>query len=90
MSEVAWKAKRTRSRTSNGLLKPKKQKTSMAFSRSGDKTQRNEDFEPEPESDIKDLEEEDLSEDDLLDDYGSSCRYEGYYGFDAFGKRGYM
>ncbi|KAG4167866.1 hypothetical protein ERO13_A13G222255v2 [Gossypium hirsutum] len=47
------------------------------------------DFEPEPESDIKDLEEEDLSEDDLLDDYGSSCRYEGYDGFDASGKRWY-
>ncbi|KAG4113439.1 hypothetical protein ERO13_D13G223901v2 [Gossypium hirsutum] len=46
-------------------------------------------FEPEPESDIKDLEEEDLSEDDLLDDYGSSCRYEGYHGFDASGKRWY-
>ncbi|PPD89422.1 hypothetical protein GOBAR_DD13650 [Gossypium barbadense] len=47
------------------------------------------DFEPEPESDIKGLEEDDLSEDDLLDDYGSSCRYEGYYGFDASGKRWY-
>ncbi|KAG4113491.1 hypothetical protein ERO13_D13G226650v2, partial [Gossypium hirsutum] len=76
-----------KSRTSNGLLKAKKQKTSMAFSHSGDKTKRNGDFEPEPESDIKDLEEEDLSEDDLLDDYGSSCRYEGYHGFDASGKR---
>ncbi|XP_016729927.2 uncharacterized protein [Gossypium hirsutum] len=32
MSEVARKAKRTRSRTSNGLLKAKKQKTSMAGS----------------------------------------------------------
>ncbi|TYH36585.1 hypothetical protein ES332_D13G275100v1 [Gossypium tomentosum] len=32
MSEVARKAKRTRSRTSNGLLKAKKQKTSMAVS----------------------------------------------------------
>ncbi|PPS14477.1 hypothetical protein GOBAR_AA06128 [Gossypium barbadense] len=94
MSVLARKAKRIRSLTSDGLLKAKKQKTSMrsilcwqaAFSRSGDKTKRNGDFEPEPESDIKDLEEEDLS-DDLLDDYGSSCRYEGYDGFDASGKR---
>ncbi|KAB2050397.1 hypothetical protein ES319_A13G243000v1 [Gossypium barbadense] len=116
MSVLARKAKRIRSLTSDGLLKAKKQKTSMrsilcwqaAFSRSGDKTKRNGDFEPEPESDIKDLEEEDLSdfesepesdikdleeedlsEDDLLDDYGSSCRYEGYDGFDASGKRWY-
>ncbi|XP_040965567.1 uncharacterized protein [Gossypium hirsutum] len=94
MSEVPRKAKRTRSRTSNGLLKAKKQKTSMGSilsqrRQNKEKWRYNEDFEPEPESDIKGLEEDDLSEDDLLDDYGSSCRYEGYYGFDASGKRWY-
>ncbi|KAK8262575.1 hypothetical protein V6Z12_D13G267700 [Gossypium hirsutum] len=95
MSEVPRKAKRTRSRTSNGLLKAKKQKTSMGSilsqrRQNKEKWRYNEDFEPEPESDIKGLEEDDLSEDDLLDDYGSSCRYEGYYGFDASGKRGFV
>ncbi|KAH1033667.1 hypothetical protein J1N35_045841 [Gossypium stocksii] len=93
MSEVASKAKRTRSRTSNGLLKAKKQKTSMGSilsqrRQNKEKWRYNEDFETEPESDIEDLE-EDLSEDDSLDDYGSSCRYEGYYRFDASGKRWY-
>ncbi|PPD89424.1 hypothetical protein GOBAR_DD13652 [Gossypium barbadense] len=127
MSEVASKAKRTRSRTSNGLLKPKKQKTSMGSilsqrRQNKEKWRYNEgelyvsllvlwnpckssvisvchdrkrDFEPEPESDIKDLEEEDLPEDDYDDSCRDSCRYEGYscrqgyYGFDASGKRWY-
>ncbi|XP_017603091.1 uncharacterized protein LOC108450123 isoform X2 [Gossypium arboreum] len=112
MSVLARKAKRIRSLTSDGLLKAKKQKTSMGSilsqrRQNKEKWRYNEDFEPEPESDIKDLEEEDLSdfepepesdikdleeedlsEDDLLDDYGSSCRYEGYHGF-ASGKRWY-
>ncbi|KAG8471540.1 hypothetical protein CXB51_036950 [Gossypium anomalum] len=94
MSKLASKAKRTRSRTSNGLLKAKKQKTSMGSilsqrRQNKEKWRYNEDFELELESDVKDLEEEESSEDDLLDDYGSSCRYEGYYGFDASGKRWY-
>ncbi|TYH36620.1 hypothetical protein ES332_D13G276600v1 [Gossypium tomentosum] len=100
MSEVASKAKRTRSRTSNGILKPKKQKTSMGSilsqrRQNKEKWRYNEDFEPEPESDIKDLEEEDLPEDDYDDSCRDSSRYEGYscrqgyYGFDASGKRWY-
>ncbi|KAG8471539.1 hypothetical protein CXB51_036902 [Gossypium anomalum] len=93
MSEVASKAKRTRHKLyimlAGSILSHQRQNK--------EKWRYNEDFEPEPESDIKDLEEEDLPEDDSIDDYDDpcrdSCRYEGYscregyYGFDASGKR---
>ncbi|KAK6271378.1 hypothetical protein POUND7_008476 [Theobroma cacao] len=93
MSDNVQSAKRTKSGIFEARPKSKKQKRSLGSilserRQNKEKWRYNEDLEQEAK--IEDSKEEDFSEDEWSRDYsGSDDTYEGYYGFDEFGKRWY-